>query len=569
MKLSTSIATALIALVASASARADVLKGRVVDSKGNGIVGVKVSIPDRNVSVSSGTNGVFALIVRSGTYDVTFEASSTYAPKLIESVVVSGTKDMGNVALAAGLQLSGRVVDAANASVASANINVYDSTTRKKLYTPGDNTDSLGQFRVVVPAGTYRVRIKSPTTRTLVAHEIDQVVVKSATSIGTVGLRNGFVVTGVVIDASTNKAIVDADIDADDANTGERIPTPGDNTNAAGAFRVVLPAGLYHLGIQPPSTSLNVAARRFNVAVTTTTNTGTHKLPRGVVVTGSVASANGPVAGADIDLRTVPGGQNTYLANDNTDATGAFRVVVPAGRYNVTVEPPVQALLAGARSADLDITQNLTVAKITLAKGYPVTGSVRDAGGRFESNCDLDALDPKTGKELIVVGDSTDASGNYSLILPKGTWDLLFRPRKDSLSRDTMVKTVIVPRAARLDMRLPLAPVTAYVSTFGIPYVPNRGTVPTHLAFVNPTANIVNSRLSINVIDPDGKATPLFQPFTLTLLPTQFGLFFSLPFPVPPAKAAHLGRIFHFELRFADPSTNATIDADRFPFVIR
>ena len=569
MKISTRIAAALIALVAAGHAHADVLKGRVVDSKGVGLVGVKVTVPDRNVSVTSAANGVFALIVRAGTYDVEFEPSTAYAPRLVEAVAVSGTKDMGNVTLAAGFALSGRVVDAANASVPNANINVYDSATRRKLFTPGDNTDLLGQFRVIVPAGAYRVRVKSPTTRTLVAYEVDPIVVKANTSIGTVTLRNGFVVTGLVVDATTKAPIVDADLDADDANTGERIPTPDDNTDATGRFRLVLPAGLYHLGFQPPASSSNVAARRFNVAVTATTNTGTQELARGLVVTGSVASASGPVEGADIDLRTIPGEQSIYLANDHSDRTGAFRVVVPAGRYHLTIEPPVRALLAGARSASLNITQNTTVPKITLAQGYAVSGTVRDAGGRFETDCDLDALDPKTGNELIVVGDKTDASGNYSLILPKGTWDVVFRPRKDSLSRDATIKSVTVPRATRLDKRLELAPVTAYVSTFGIPYVPNRGTVPTHLAFVNPTTTIVNTRLSISVIDPDGVATPLFTPFNLTIYPTQFGLFFALPFPVPPAKTAHLGKIFHLELRFEDAASKVTIDADRFPFVIR
>ncbi len=68
-------------------------------------------------------------------------------------------------------------------------------------------------------------------------------------------------VSGFVTDPNGNP-IAGADLDFDDAVTGVRIFTPGDNTDPTGFYSVSVWPGVYHISYAPPPNT-NLQGRQF------------------------------------------------------------------------------------------------------------------------------------------------------------------------------------------------------------------------------------------------------------------------------------------------------------------
>ncbi|MCH9031290.1 MAG: carboxypeptidase regulatory-like domain-containing protein, partial [candidate division Zixibacteria bacterium] len=66
--------------------------------------------------------------------------------------------------------------------------------------------------------------------------------------------------TGIVRDAS-GVPVVGGDLDFDNALTGQRLVTLGDNTGAGGFYSVCVLPGLYHVSFEPPLLSRLVGKR--------------------------------------------------------------------------------------------------------------------------------------------------------------------------------------------------------------------------------------------------------------------------------------------------------------------
>ncbi|MGH8004618.1 MAG: hypothetical protein ACRECJ_07845, partial [Limisphaerales bacterium] len=107
---------------------------------------------------------------------------------------------------------------------------------------------------------------------------------------------------GYVRDAN-GSPVVGADLDFDDAATGQRVTVEGDKTVTLGFYRVILLAGFYHVSYAPPGGTRLVGQRFLNVDITT------HRqfdvtLPFGLVDSGRVtdSTTGTPVGKADIDV---------------------------------------------------------------------------------------------------------------------------------------------------------------------------------------------------------------------------------------------------------------------------
>lgn len=340
--------TALAVSVFAGSASAGVITGRVVDSLGNGVAGVNIEANGGATVVNGGTdsNGFFTTtITPDGSYDLVFEPppppASTGLTKELANVNVFGTVNLGNVALAPGVALTGRMVRAVGGSpVPGVNLDVEQNGTQ--LLVKGDVTDASGNFSIAVPASPITVYFKTDSAPLpLLAPDFVELFPTGATNLGDVALEPGFLVSAIVRRASNNAAVVGADVDVHDTLTGDKLFTPGDNTDGAGFVDFVVPAGTYDVEFCPQFADLLVGKTLLAQVVATNKFLGTVLLDAGVVLSGKVLDFQGQAhAGVDVDMKVSSTGAKVTLCGDNTDASGNYQVVVPTGTFDVKFTPP-------------------------------------------------------------------------------------------------------------------------------------------------------------------------------------------------------------------------------------
>jgi len=327
---------------------ADVLTGRVVDAKGNGIPGVKIDVknlagPDPIVmDDETDAFGNFEATLPAGFYDVMFEPPApplaTFLPAEIESILVVGVIDVGTIGLELGVSLTGRLLDTNLVPVVNVDLDVRDPSVGGDILLLDDNTDALGTFTIVVPTRPIELQIDPttalPGTGVLAPQELELEPLANV-DLGDIMLLPGFRISGLLLD-HLGFPVANADFDFEDNTSGRDIYTPGDNTDAFGLFQIIVPQGTYEVSICP-SLSYLLAPRAFRgVVVQGDRNAGIVTLNPGVLLTGTITDCFGmPVQGADIDLRSVPQLERVLLCNDNTDAVGNYAVVVPPGTYHV------------------------------------------------------------------------------------------------------------------------------------------------------------------------------------------------------------------------------------------
>jgi hypothetical protein len=222
--------------------------------------------------------------------------------------------------------------------------------------------------------------------------------------------------------------VADADLDFNIAGTGQRIITPGDNTDAAGFYTVCVLPNVYDIAYAPPAGTRLLG--RLVKGVVLTDENGLElsvELDEGQVATGLVLDEAGmPVPDVDIDVDDVAGGR-IYTPGDNTAADGTFRVVVPAGLHRFRFEPPRGSRLRGAEVDSVDVTADADLA-VTLEPGFLLRGGVADDAGQPAPDVDVDLRDALTGAKIYLANNATDAAGDYVTAAPAGTFELRYTP---------------------------------------------------------------------------------------------------------------------------------------------
>jgi hypothetical protein len=341
------IGVALLGGLASAQA---FITGTVTTAAGVPVQGVNIAVLNNGSGgdptvANGGTNGsgfFFTTVTPAGVYDVEFSPppGANSLVTTLKDVVVLGTKNLGTVTLTPGFALSGSVKTTTGLPVGNVNIDVIDSTG-DNIALQGDVTDFLGNFALTVPGGAIEVRFDANNASIQpLASKAVPVTVSGPTSLGIVQLSQGHSLSGTVV-KSNGQPVVGADVDVYDHATGDKLYTPGDNTDAGGTFDVLVAAGTYDLEVCPPFSQLLVAGEALNVAVSAALDLGTMVLPSGFVLSGTVKDFGGAnVSNADVELLDPSTGAEVALCMDNTNSSGAYQVVVPAGTWNVEFVPP-------------------------------------------------------------------------------------------------------------------------------------------------------------------------------------------------------------------------------------
>jgi len=305
--------------------------------------GIKLDTPGDNTNAS----GLYEVQIPAGVYTVRAKPrveDRLAAGELFNVTVLSNTTGI-DMTLAPGVAVSGRVTRSGGIGVGVVDIDAADAITGDDYFLAFDSTDADGFYLVVIPPGLVELTFE-PSVATMLAPVRTAPMDILQDTVYNVTLPDGVSLSGTVRDHQ-QVAVAGADIDALDAATGLSVPLVGDSTDEAGSFVVIVVPGTYHIEIEPPKVLGLVAERRLNQILMSDTVISVTLQP-GARVTGTVTDPAGlAVAGVDIDVLTIPGGQEVFTPADRTDVLGRYEIIIPPATYRFLYQP-------GLESAHLD-----------------------------------------------------------------------------------------------------------------------------------------------------------------------------------------------------------------------
>lgn len=190
--------------------------------------------------------------------------------------------NLGTIPFQTGFHVTGTVHRQNGTPVVGADVDVTFPANGATLFTPSDNTDSLGAFDVVVPAGLWDLDIDRPTGAALVGIGFNDLSISAATNLGILTMRNGVFLSGTIRDR-LHDPVLAADVNVFEVATGLSVSLGSDNSNAAGFYSVVVPTGLLDIAFTPPGNTQGFGRdwhRGVNVTVNTVLNGRVGELAR-------------------------------------------------------------------------------------------------------------------------------------------------------------------------------------------------------------------------------------------------------------------------------------------------
>lgn len=142
--------------------------------------------------------------------------------------------------------------------------------------------------------------------------------------------------------------------------------------------------------------------------------------------------------------------------------------------FDLMVAPPGGSNLAATEELDVPFLP-LLLRDFTLPAGIAVMGQVTDGTGAPLTGAEVSFLSPTTRQ--VIAEDSTDASGNYSLMLPSGGWDARVDSGSSTLGFMELAGVSIAPPGpVTVDLPFPaLVPVSGSVFEDLGPAIPVAG----------------------------------------------------------------------------------------------
>jgi len=223
--------------------------------------------------------GNFQITVPKNAIELDFDATSVQPTFVLGSRAMflspTANTNLGTIVMPPGMIVTGHVQRSAGGTpMAGVDLDFKSTTAGGVEYTPNDNTDALGNFSVVVKAGTYNVDFSPAFATHIAGKRLAAQNVAANLSLGTVALDNGAVLSGT-IKSWDNVAQLNGDVDVYRTSTGELVPTAGDNSNASGAYQVIVPLDNLKVVFRPPNFTVPLSSdvhTNFLVTVNTTLN---------------------------------------------------------------------------------------------------------------------------------------------------------------------------------------------------------------------------------------------------------------------------------------------------------
>ena len=174
--------------------------------------------------------------------------------------------------------------------------------------------------------------------------------------------------------------------------------------------------------------------------------------------------SNNPISGTTVDVLTA--GTLNIVVSDTADTNGDYSVLVDEGIYDVQVTPPVGSGFQKATVFSTMITDNTVLDFVLVpAETFTLSGQLLDALGNGLANQTI----LLSGGGLSY-GSSTDASGNYSIELPSGEYQVEVQRLGNPLSINAPYQYSLVSSSnltitqdTTMDIQLPFKRVSIHV----------------------------------------------------------------------------------------------------------
>jgi len=377
--------------------------------------GQRIITPGDNTDAS----GFYTVCVLPNFYDVSFEppVGTRLLGKLLRGVDLRSEAGLElDITLEAGLVASGALSDHNGNAVADVDIDV-DRVEGGRLYTPGDNTDLTGAYRVVVPAGMHRFRFEPPRGSRLRGAEIDSVLLVDDVILD-VTLDPGLLFQGRITD-QTGAPAIGVDVDLREMATGAKVFLANNATDALGDFIVAAPAGDFQLRYTPPRTSRFIARSFIDFTLVGDT-TRDQVLESGFLVTVEILGTGGiPIPDADLDVKDAATGFKLFTPHDRSDSSGSAVAALPSGVYDLIVDPPVGASYAGSLFSAVHVTSDTTITfHLEGSPRVTLNGHVVNGEGAGVAGVVFGARLAATGEKIRLANDQTLTDGSFALDLP-------------------------------------------------------------------------------------------------------------------------------------------------------
>jgi hypothetical protein len=429
-------AASVFILAASGPAAAFTLSGTVTDIDNNQVPQVAVQLyfngnPVGNAFDTTDGSGFYSISgIPSATYDVGFTPDPVFdlQPRLITNVIISGDLVLDVTLFPQDhYYIEGIVTDTLGNGLPFIDLNLYDQVTDTLITTTGDDTDSIGFYDVLVPAGIYRIVYRPIAGQPLVPIQLFNVAILADTIID-VEMLGGYYVQGTV--TGPNGPVVNADLDADDSFTGERIYTLDDNTDGSGHYQIVVPRGTFDINVTPQVGDRLVPGIVYGFAVNGNSNLN-FSLVAGNILSGTAQRSGGAgVPDVDLDVFYSSSGIRLFTPSDNTDNSGQFQIVLPSGTFDIEFEPPDSLRLSSQLLLDFPFDSDTTIT-VVLDTGIYISGMVTDSVGGGVPHVSVHPFTNPGNLPVFAPGHTTDLTGFYDILIAPDTYKLIYRP--DSL----------------------------------------------------------------------------------------------------------------------------------------
>jgi hypothetical protein len=481
-----------------------------------------------NANANSGSDGKYTLYVGNGNWKV-----GAYLPgygPLPEQTVTIASANQSSINFSPTLTgetyyaVSGNVSVTGAGNIANAFVHVESTAAMAGQFRLADAvTDASGNYTVSVPAGTYKITAFHPTY-------------------GDFAPLNNVVVSGILGGKNLTKTAAQAiTINIKDSSNAAKTVTEAyvdffDTTNKFGNFLNIkngssgtlnLPNGNYEVHVHIPGVienGLTVAGGGgTTIAAGVLTVDGAEvinvTLPSLYTLSGQVTSSGSAVNNAWVEVSNDTTG---FHFGASTDASGNYSMNIPAGTYKITAMKPGYSGQRSNVTVSANKTQNLILDQATLI----ISGSVT-AGGSAAPYAFVRA---EKVNDNVIVGAQADASGNYSLNVSSGQWNLYavadgYKPKRYDAANDGTGDTLSISSNTS-GINFALTDVVVIASPLNQPITPSQGgtvsapnmgvrlTIPANALNTGNSAGNINVKETSNIIKtasaaPLGKAKEL------------------------------------------------------------
>jgi hypothetical protein len=326
------------------------LSGIVSDTSNQGVDSISIDLRDQvtgdKIFVANNktdSTGSYAVAVPGGLFQLRFEPprGSRYVGEAIDSFAISGDI-VHNQVLHNGFILTTIVTDSLDNPIPGADIDLILQSTGEKIFTPYDNTDSLGMASFAVLPDTYAVRAQPPPGTLFDTAFLDSVVISSDTSLSfQLGEVDRVNLQGMVKDMADN-GLPGIAVNLIDQFTGNTLLSADNQTDSLGIYDIDVPLGTFDAVFVPPRGEKVVGLKLRDVTFAADTVWDDVVLDSGYVFTAAVYKDVDGLAVENTRFRfSLPGsGEEIFAPNNITDIYGTCQVALLPDSYSVEIIPP-------------------------------------------------------------------------------------------------------------------------------------------------------------------------------------------------------------------------------------